>query len=79
MGRRTPNSGDDTLHDLASHVGEPEIAAAVAIRQPHVVQPHKMQHGRMEIMDVNGILHRLEPELVSGAVGRSAADAASSE
>ena len=74
-----PRSGDDVLHHCACHIGEAEIAAAVAIRQPRVIQTHQMQHRRMEVMSVNGILHRLEAELVRGAVRSAAAHAASRE
>ena len=74
-----PRLGDDVLHYCAFYIGEPEIAAAVAIRQPRVIQPHEMQHGRMENMSVNGIIDRLEAELVRGAVRSAAAHAASRE
>jgi len=32
--------GNDIVHDVAMHVGEPEIAAGIAVGKPGVVQAH---------------------------------------
>src|SRR5262245_40746981 len=63
-------SGQDVPYHLAVHVGQAEIAAAVAIRQPLVIQPHQVQDRRVQVMDVHTLLDRLIAEFVGGAVGQ---------
>ena len=58
------------------HVGQPKIAASVAVGEPLVVEAQQVQHRRVQIMHARRILHGLEAELVGGAVGYAAPDAA---
>ena len=53
---------------LAGHVGQPEIAAAVAVRQPLVVEAQQVQHGRVQIVDVHAVLDGVVAVVVGGAV-----------
>jgi len=61
-------SGEDVLGHLARHVRQPEFTPAVVIGQPFVVETHGAKNGRVEIVDVQGILNGLRTELVGRAV-----------
>ena len=65
-----PELGEDLVDDLAVHVGQPEVAAGVAIDQARVVDPHEVQDRGMIIVDVHGVGHDLDSVLVGGAVGK---------
>lgn len=54
------------FYDVSSHVGQAEIAAAVAVGQLSVVDTQLMQDGRVNIVYMNGILSRLEARVVGG-------------
>ncbi len=58
----------DLTHDVAMHVGQAEIAAAVAIRQPLVVEAHEVQNGGVQVVDVDAVLDGCDAEFVGGAV-----------
>ena len=55
------------MQDLAGHVRQPEVPPAVAIRQLSVVHPQKVQHGCVQVMRVDPLLHRPQTEVVRGA------------
>ena len=42
---------DDVVHDLAGDVGQPEVATAVLVGQPLVVDPHEVEDRRVQVMD----------------------------
>ena len=67
--------GKDLLDDLAVHVGQPEVAAGVAIDQPRVVDPHQVQDRGVIIVHVHGVGHDVDAVLVGLAVGQSSFDA----
>ncbi len=46
----------DTFDDLSVHIGEPELPALVAEGEALVIDPKEVENGRVEIMDVDGIL-----------------------
>src|SRR6187401_3420070 len=62
--------------DVSVDVSKPEIAAAVEISQLCVFHSQEMQNGRMQIMDVHSIFHRVIAKLVSGAIGDASLDPA---
>ena len=49
-------------------VGQAEVAAAVAVRQLLVVEAHQVQDRRVQVVDVDAVLDRVEAELVGRAV-----------
>ena len=69
-------SNQDLLNNLAVNIGQAEVTAAIAIREPFVVESEKMESRGMQIMHVRAFLDRFEPELVRGAVGHTTLDAA---
>ena len=71
--------GEDGAEDLAVDVGEPEVAAAIAIGELLVVETQLMQDGGPEIVDGAGVLHGVVAEVVGGAVDGPATDAAASQ
>src|SRR3954466_15242797 len=69
-------SGDDVVDYGTGHVGEAEIAAAVAIGQLRVIDAEQVENRRVEIVDVHRLVNSLEAEVVGGAVDHSTLDAA---
>ena len=44
------------------------MAPTVPVGQPLVIQPHAMQDGRVQIMDMHAVFHGRQPELIGCAV-----------
>ena len=65
-------SGQNLSAHIAVNIGEPKIPARIAIGKCFVIEAEQMQHGGVQVVDVDLVLHGLEPELVGGAVNRSA-------
>ena len=57
-------SGEDLANDLAVYVGQPEVAAGVAVDQPGVVDAHQVQDRRVVVVDVHGVGDDVDAELV---------------
>ena len=57
-----------SCHDVAMHVGEAIIAAGMAVCEAGVVEPHQVQDGGVEIMNVHRVLHRADAVLVGRPV-----------
>ena len=55
------------------HIGQPEVAARVAIGQSLMIEAEQVQDGRLQIVDVDLLLDRLKAELVGRAVDVAAA------
>ena len=66
-----------TANDFSGDIGEAEIAAAVAVGEAFVVEAEQVQHGGVEVVDVDGVVLGAEAEVVGGSVGDAAFDAAS--
>ena len=52
-------------------VGEPEVAARVAVGEPGVVEAHQVQDRGVEVVDVDGILGGAVAVVVGDAVAES--------
>lgn len=50
---------EHTLHHLPINISQPEVTARVVVGQPGMIQPHEMQHGGMDIVDVGLVLDGL--------------------
>jgi len=48
----------------AAHIGQPEVAARVAVGQTLVIDPHQVQDGRVQIVDVHAAILGGEAEFV---------------
>src|SRR5262249_57149621 len=68
-------SRHDLFNDLAVDVGEAVVAALEAEGEALVVYAEQMQHRRVQIVDVNAILHNVVPEWACLAVHGSGFDA----
>ena len=51
--RNVRASCEDSFHDFAEIIGEPEIPAVVTIRQPGVIEAQQVQDRRVQIVDVH--------------------------
>src|SRR5947209_3928844 len=69
-------SGQDRLDNLPRDVREAEVASLEAISQPLVVDAEEAEDGRVQVVDVDRVLHRRVAELVGGAVADPAFDPA---
>ena len=61
-------SRQDLTDDVAVNVGEAVVAAAVAISRRFVVEPHHVQDGRVQVVDVDLVLDGVPAEFVGGPV-----------
>ncbi len=70
-----PSSNDLFRHN-SRYIGQPEIASAVPIRQPLVIESEQVQHGRVEIVDVHAVFDGVVADVVRGSVNEPGFDAA---
>ena len=80
-GRATPEFSRQSQARMSrttspGHIGQAEIAAGVAVGQLLVVDAQQVQHGGVQVVNRDAVLDGLEAELVGGAVGQAAFDAA---
>ena len=68
-----------SLDDVAVDVGQAEVAALEAVRQPLVVQAQAVEQRRVEVVDVNGVADDVVAVVVGVAVGDPRLDAAADE
>src|SRR5262245_7037477 len=64
----TPRLRHDLAYYPAVHVGQPEIAATVAVCEPFVVEAHEVQDGGVQIVDVRSVFDGRVAEFIGGAV-----------
>ena len=62
------DSANQLLDDLAVDVGQPEVAAGVAVGELLVVEAQQMEDRGVQVVDVDLVLDGLEAELVGGAM-----------
>ena len=62
--------------DIAVHIRQPMIAPLVAERQPPVVDAEAVQHGGVQVVDVDGIARDVVGKVVGLAVTHAGLDAA---
>ena len=70
---------NEVVHDFAVHVGEAEVTASGTKREFLVVEAEKVEHGGVEVVDVDGVHLGFEAEFVCRAVDVAGADAAACE
>ena len=74
-----PASRQNFPHHIPGHIRQSEIPPTIPVSQFRVIHPQRMKHRGVQIMNMNGVLHRLEAELVRIAVSDAAFDAAASQ
>ena len=67
------------MNDMPMDISQTPIKAVMAERQTFMVQTEQVQHGRVQVVDVNFVLHGGKPKFVRCAVNRAALDAAPSQ
>ena len=60
-------------------IGQSKITTAVTVRKLGVVDAEQVQNGRVDVVDVDGLVDGLEAEVVRGAVDGASLDAAAGE
>src|SRR3954451_1145022 len=66
----------DRLDDLPRDVRQTVVPALEAVGQAFVVEAEQVEDGRLEVVDVDGVVADLVAEVVGAAVGGAGADAA---
>jgi hypothetical protein len=69
----------DVLDDAAMNIGQTKIPTGIPKRQFFMVDAHQVQERRMEVMHVDFVFRRGEPEFVGRSIGHPTAYATSSE
>ena len=69
-------SGNELVYDIAVDVGQAEVAAIVAEREPLVIQAQQVEDGGMEVVMRDAVLNGVHAELVGCAVGNAWLDVA---
>src|SRR4051794_21817512 len=69
-------SGQYRLDDVTRDVGQPVVAAAVAIGELLMVDAHEVQDRGVQVVNVHLVLDGMPTELVGGAVCHAPLDAA---
>src|SRR5262249_24427382 len=78
-GARVRLSGDDVANQLAVDIGETVVTAAIAERQAFVVDAHLVEDGGVQVVGMGAFVLGAEAELVGGAVGHAALEAAAGQ
>ena len=60
------------------HIGEPEVAALVAVGQALVIDAQLLQNGGLKVMHVHGIFDDIDAVVIGCSVGHTAANTAAS-
>ena len=64
---------------MTVHVGQPEVAAGIAVGEPRVVETEQVEHRGVQVMHRERFVYRGEAEFVGRAVAQTAADAGAGE
>src|SRR5436190_4981973 len=67
---------DNVAQDIPRNIGQPEIAARMAISELFVVEAEQVQHGRMQVMNTRAIFRGAKTKFIRRAVNRAAAHTA---
>ena len=59
---------DNIVHDLSVDIGKAEITPCVAVGELFVVESQEMEHGGVEVVDVDAVFDSLESEFVCCAM-----------
>src|SRR4051812_46812354 len=70
---------EDALHHVAFHIGQPEVAAAVAVGELFVIEAEQVQHGRVQIVDVDAVFDALAAVVVGLAKAEARLHAAAGQ
>jgi hypothetical protein len=62
-----PTSRQDIFDHVTMDVGQTEVAALKPVSQPGVVDPQKVEHGRLKIVDVDRVAGDVVAEVTAGA------------
>src|SRR5262245_23061523 len=69
--------GEHLLNDCPGDVGQSEITSHVPVSQLCMIDAEAVKYGCLQVVDVNGVLHNLEAEIIGLSDGRSRLDAPS--
>ena len=67
------------MHNVSGDIGEAEIAPAVAVGEPGMVDAHQVKDGRVQVVNMDRLVHSFEAEIVGRAMNVTAFDAAPGE
>src|SRR5579859_7143291 len=79
MGSSLRGSSEDVLDDPAMHVGQPMMTALIEERQPGVVNAQAVQHGRVQVVNVDRVASDVVAVIVGLAMRHPRLDAAAGQ
>src|SRR5258706_6200548 len=72
---QAPSRSDkNVLNDGATYICQPEVTPAVSVSKLLVIQAELVEYRRVQIVDMDAVLHRFKSEVVRAAVRHSAAE-----
>jgi len=72
-------SGEDIFHHMSGDIRQPEIAALETIRQLFMFDPQRVQHRRMQIVNLHRRRHRVIAEIVRLSIAEAGFDPAAGQ
>ena len=60
-------SRHEFVYDVAIDIGQSKLATLKGVGELFVVQSQEVQHGRMQVVDVYRVFHRMDPQFVDCA------------
>ena len=61
-------SRHNVVDHITEHIGQAHVAAVVAVGELEVVQTEQMQNGRVDVVDVHGVMDGVHAEVIGAAV-----------
>src|SRR5438876_2497579 len=77
--RRQQQLCKNVLHHTPMHVGEPKIAASIAVGEALVIEAEEVEYGCVQIVHMHRMLSDIDAELIRTAISHSTFDAAARE
>ena len=72
-------SGEDIVDDFSVNVGQAKVSTRVSVGELQVIESEQVEHGGVEVVEVNFILDRIVPVFVCGAMADARLDATSGQ
>ncbi|MFT6576443.1 MAG: hypothetical protein ACJA16_004652 [Akkermansiaceae bacterium] len=67
---------DDIVHHLSVDIGETEIPSTISISERLMIESEQVEHRRVQVVEVDLVLHRFVAKLVGFAISKATADTA---
>ena len=69
----------NSSHDSAVDIGQPEVAAGIPIGEPLVIEAHEVQNRLVKVVNMNRVFYGLKTKLIGCPVNRPSPHTASGQ